>query len=1183
MITKDFLKKVPSNLKESILVKLSYFNDMLEKAQGHIKELPAGFWIKKITGTNIFKFRLNNKDRILFTYIKDQKIDKTAKIIFLDYCNHDEQIRKGQRMDTQASLEKSIDLDILTSSTWNHAEVEDNDNTFVKSQRTNNSLILNDLVSIVVEDHYISLLLDEKNSDYLYYLSNEQWKCLEHRDKPILLLGAAGSGKTTVAVQKLLWCQKNRLKACYITNSDLLMENIKNLYEKYKLSSENIATFYSIKKWAQEIKQDNSLLVTFEEFNNWFVSNRYKYKKLKKINTFYIWSEIRTLIKGFMGFEFKLKNKFVRNNNILSKEEYLLIPKDYSIFDKSTKEAIYDLTEAYTKWLNETNRYDECDLSFECLTNLNEQPKYDFIIVDEVQDFTEVQLYLLSQMVKDQSQILYTGDLHQMIIATFFEFGRLKNMYYSLNTDTEERILSKNYRSVSGIVTFLNRLIEIRKTKIGFTPFDYEEGYIRIGQKPTLVTPKEDVLSMILDSVKDKHYSAVIVPDEEERARLEKINPEATGRIFTINEIKGLEYSTVFCINVITKNSAIWEDIVKGLGKRQTKYRHSFNLFYVATSRAMDNLYIYEEDTKNLMLNEISSYVETMTECNYEKLSLKNKSTKEDWAKEAYRLEKIGNTKKSDYALKLSRDLPREEYIRQVNKQIEEKEVSNITKDFQKLKDKHDFEQYLQKGKYSIRKKDFTKAVDFFNNVIEKYPDHAEGYYYLGVAYSYMVSGSDYSIRYFDQTLSIKPEWYEVYLDKASTLRFLKNYEKAIETMDNAIAVDATIGNGYFIKGLLLYDLGKYVEAIQLFEKALTLPCYIFDTIDKSWNRNPSTDKESIFKNNIRKHITECKNALNSKTEAKPPTELERVMFLWSVTSNRHPKAKKYKQYALTFIDNNEFEEALIYLEKALKFSPNDFEILNYKGYVLNELEKYNEAVDVLENIVSSKPPYPLVYYTLGEAYKGIKAYTNAINAYTTSIELDPNVSIAYYNRGKLYIMIYQFDKAIEDFNQILYLNNDSTVSSLALKEIFYIKTFQKVLSSMNLSKDILDMLGTMDNFNLLFKHISAVELNGKTASSEEELKSNIRNTFQKDTQHNSNQIDQDFSCFNFDSTRRTITDCIEKAIPLNIKYNSNNKKFTVQFNKAECVKCLRYNQCPMNRSDSKGVLKFRKEQVYKS
>ena len=54
--------------------------------------------------------------------------------------------------------------------------------------------------------------------------------------------------------------------------------------------------------------------------------------------------------------------------------------------------------------------------------------RYQMIICDEVQDFTELQLLLLARLIVSGGQLFFTGDLHQMILPSAFRWEELKSI-----------------------------------------------------------------------------------------------------------------------------------------------------------------------------------------------------------------------------------------------------------------------------------------------------------------------------------------------------------------------------------------------------------------------------------------------------------------------------------------------------------------------------------------------------------------------------------------------------------------------------------------------------------------------------------------------------------------------------------------------------------------------------------
>ena len=76
------------------------------------------------------------------------------------------------------------------------------------------------------------------------------------------------------------------------------------------------------------------------------------------------------------------------------------------------------------------------------LLNAISSPVYSVAVVDEVQDFTQVNLCLVKKLAR---KLFCVGDALQMINPSYFNFGYLKSLMYGDVTGVEE--LTHNYRS----------------------------------------------------------------------------------------------------------------------------------------------------------------------------------------------------------------------------------------------------------------------------------------------------------------------------------------------------------------------------------------------------------------------------------------------------------------------------------------------------------------------------------------------------------------------------------------------------------------------------------------------------------------------------------------------------------------------------------------------------------------
>lgn len=1086
LITKDFLKNLSKDNKQSIVLnKLSQFQQLMIEKESQIRNLPKGFWVRKIKNTEIYKFRLNNGDRILFTYIDEENnhIAKSKAILFLDYVNHDSQIVKGKNISLDRSKDNSKDFNIYKVKDDVNDEIEEN-NIFIKKYKELGYIDLENTVSLVVEDEYINYLIEEDNEDYLYYLSKNQFECVKSMGKPIIVAGGAGSGKTTVSLHKLLSTSSSSSNTLYITYTELLYDNAKSSYEKFKKNdSSDKTSFYYLNQFYKE-KLDISFdsIVKLSKFIEWYEANSFKFKNSKKLNPIDIYGEIRGIIKGYTGLEGNLiKNLDFKNNRMISLEEYINLPNSYSIYDKETKGIIYDIFEKYQIWLNENKLYDENDLAIKVINNIigNKIEKYDYIIVDEVQDLSEIQIFMLSILVKNPNNIMYCGDIHQIINPTFFDFSRLKNIYYGLGIDTALFSLNKNYRNTIEIINILNKLIEDRQKLIGKTSYDYIESGVVNGSKTKLIKYDKKTIKETLEEVKDKHYCAVVVSNNEEKERLINICEEIKGRVFLPNEIKGLEYENIYCFNLITSNLNHYKEIYSGQGKKKSMYRYYFNILYVGLSRAKKNLYLYEENTKNVVIESLYNEVEPIN--NFEKSILNTSvaSTENDWIKEASRLEKVDIIEKSKFA----RNKAKEESIKKINKSADEyysKIFENIIdKDHveESKKENSEVDNILNIGLTYYKKRDYTTALEYYEKALELDENYYKTYYYMANTFSYMLDGMPTSIEYYNKCIELNNKFYFAYLDKSAILKVLQRYEEQIGTLEKATKVEPNTANAYSLlvkaydayfmrKNPLMddsissYNLERLKKLRNCIERAIeSETLYSFDSTNKRWILSGKSDilreKASMRKalKNLDKHfgqhfvqkdISKVVNNIISTGNSK--MEYLAMLSMASILQERgkYDEAIEIYNSILNSTSIEDMVDVIINDEEMLsevnKGVERDFdnkeEIINlYKAEVLNNagraflaLRKNEEARAKFEEAIKTSPNrYTNSYLSLGDAYFNIGNYRESRKCFTKAIELG-NIR-GHIGIANICLSLMRYKEGIDNVNKYLEKEKNDTLA----------------------------------------------------------------------------------------------------------------------------------------------------------
>lgn len=699
LVSDKFKNSVPNEKRELVMKKiyeLSSELNRLDRENKSIRNIKKGFSIWKIKNSkeNIYKLRVDQSNRIIFTFTKylknweNDEYEDENNLHLLRYCTHDEQILKA----------KNINLDTLgyinvdDFSMYNdlekilYDEEDENYNEYYNP--------VNDKVSIYSYEE-LEKIFGLNSRKEIYRLNEEQKKVLR-TDCPVFLFGSAGSGKTTISVRKIIniYESNNDIKIGYFTLSSYLKDETKEIFKSFKnyrkVKTDSEVEFYSLEEFLiKSTRKEN--ICKYNGFERWVEKNNIKKQmQIEDYDLFELYREIRGIIKGMIGIEWCKENPDLYKKVLMDKEEYLSLKPEYSSY--KDKEKAYELARRYQNWIEQEKEiYDDNDLARECIEKIDngEIEKFDFIIVDEIQDLTEKQIYMFYKLVKNSKNVFFVGDYNQTVNATYFNTHRIKSLFTVNEEEFNEYKLDLNYRSSKEIVKLAQRINELRIEKLyKDRKNDYKERYIKSKEienyKPILLKRGKVNKEKVLSVADDRHYAAIVVPDEIEKKKLLKERNEdgKKSKIMTVAEIKGIEKDVVVCYNMISRNNDIWDEIVELNGEKegfekQFLYRPYFNKLYVAITRARKQVCFYEEnDCKIFEL--LEKQVEKLNEFDENRLNLNVKSTSSNYINSGLNYEKASNYEEAIHEYEKSSSPNKDLYIKRCETYILRRE--NIIK-----------------------------------------------------------------------------------------------------------------------------------------------------------------------------------------------------------------------------------------------------------------------------------------------------------------------------------------------------------------------------------------------------------------------------------------------------------------------------------------------------------------------
>jgi len=135
----------------------------------------------------------------------------------------------------------------------------------------------------------------------------------------------------------------------------------------------------------------------------------------------------------------------------------------------------------------------------------------------------------------------------------------------------------------------------------------------------------------------------------------------------------------------------------------------------------------------------------------------------------------------------------------------------------------------------------------------------------------------------------------------------------------------------------------------------------------------------------------------------------------------------------------DDLQGALAHFDKALALNPNEEDlpyIYSYKGNCLKDLERYQEAIGVLNQGAEHDTERPDIHNMLGFCYFKLEDYPNAIANFHRTVELNPASAIDYANLGVNYRRINQNDEAVKYFQLALSLDPSIEFAQTHLEEL---------------------------------------------------------------------------------------------------------------------------------------------------
>lgn len=307
-------------------------------------------------------------------------------------------------------------------------------------------------------------------------LNDKQREAVLQTEGQVLILAGAGSGKTTVLVNRLAY-----------------------ILETQNVKPYNILAITFTNKAAREMRERIEAKIGDIAKNMWIATFhsacvRMLRGTIERIGfdpgfVIYDSSDSKTVIKDCMK-ELNLDEKVFPSRMLMSAisgaKDNLQDPEAYALLNSSDfrKRTIAEVYSLYQKKLKQNNALDFDDIVFSMVRVLSENPdilenyreRFHYIMVDEYQDTSNAQYMLISLLAGEDGNICVVGDDDQSIYK--FRGANIQNILNFEDEWPDATVikLEQNYRSTSNILNAANAVIAHNRGRKGKELWTAKEG-----------------------------------------------------------------------------------------------------------------------------------------------------------------------------------------------------------------------------------------------------------------------------------------------------------------------------------------------------------------------------------------------------------------------------------------------------------------------------------------------------------------------------------------------------------------------------------------------------------------------------------------------------------------------------------------------------------------------------------
>lgn len=310
------------------------------------------------------------------------------------------------------------------------------------------------------------------------------------------------------------------------------------------------------------------------------------------------------------------------------------------------------------------------------------------------------------------------------------------------------------------------------------------------------------------------------------------------------------------------------------------------------------------------------------------------------------------------------------------------------------------------------QEKKYKEAVEKFSKATLANPNHFDSQYEMGWCLNELKSYSD-AIIALRKARNLNPGMAKVHFELGYAFQQSSNPDSANKCYDRCLSINPKYSLAFKQKGYISYLKDDFNQALDFFKGYESVASqeindylywyrkgYSFNAIDNYDSAKVALNRSLRFKKDYINTYWELGFATTKLKEAD-----EAIGYFNQAISLDPNSHIAYNGIGEVYRDlKKDRPTAILWYEKTLAINATERKANFGKGYCLNSLGKYTEAVPYLQTAIKSESTYTAAYVDLGYSYYMLNRYEEGLTQLRKAIELNANNQNARYYSGLIYI-----------------------------------------------------------------------------------------------------------------------------------------------------------------------------------